>query len=209
MRRIVVSVAAGLALGAVVLAGLFLVSRADDDGGGESGGDAGGSATIARTELEQIAPRQFQDWRIVRDDTGFRGLAASWPGDLYGPEREQLTANGYVTDYLVRFRSGDQSGELFANLTLFETQQGAQQSERIGLDNVTEQTGRPAVDEPELGSGAKKVDLTNAQARLYGYFWRVDNVLISVTALGRNLQGAPVLELAKRVDEEARERAGA
>lgn len=195
-RTLVAAIATALvAAGAV---GAFLLLRDDQDGGG----------SIGRSDLARIAPREFRDWRVVPDDTGFRGLEASWPGDLFAPERERLTANGYVTDYLVRFRAPDRTGELFANLSLFRDEEGARLSEPIGVENVTEQLGRPARNEPELGTGAKRVDLTNERARLYGYFWRVGNVVISVTAIGRNLAREPVLEAAKAIDERARDHAG-
>ncbi len=207
MRRIFLSVAAGAAIAATVLAVVLALGGVDLDGGGDGGGGESASGAIERSDLEQIAPREFQDWQVVRDDTGFRGLELSWPGDLFAPERDELTANGYVTDYFVRFRAADRSGELFANVTLFRDEEGARRSETIGLDNVVEQLGRPARDEPALAPDAKKVSTTDAAARLYGYFWRVENVVLSVTALGRNLGEDAVLGAAQAMDERAQERA--
>jgi hypothetical protein len=198
MNRVVVALAVLALLGAAVAGGVLLLR---DDGGG-------GGGAIERSELSGIAPREFADWRVVKRDTGFRGLEASWPGDLFAPERQQLIANGYVTDYLVRFRAPNRRGELFANLSLFRDEEGARLSEPIGVENVTEQLGRPAVEEPALGETGRRISATNQEARLYGYFWRVGNVVISVTAIGRNLGQGAVFEIAKAIDERAKDRAG-
>jgi len=201
INRLLVALGA-LALVVAAVAGGFLLFGGDD-----SETTTGPSGSIDRPELEQIAPDTFRDWGLVPQSTGYRALDASWPGDLYAPERQQLSGNGHVIDYLVTFRAPDRRGELLANLSLFVDEEGARRSEPIGVVNVTEQLGRETQEEPALGAGARRIEVRNRQARLYGYFWRVENLVISVTAIGRNLERDVVFEAANTINAQAKKRA--